>query len=128
VNNRLADGGRGRARADLGPPVSYIALREGTPVFDQRGARIGVVEEVLGDMQLDIFEGLVIHTEPLPGRHLLADADQVAELRERGVLLSVGRDVLRPYRESGSGGKGERPADGTLHALLRRAWDRVSGR
>jgi hypothetical protein len=127
VRSRRATRRSEHAGADLGPLVSYLVLREGTPVFDQRGRRIGVVEEVLGDMQLDIFEGLVVHTEPLPGRHLLAGADQVGELRERGVLLSVERDALRPYRES-SRSDGEGPADGRLHALLRRAWDRLSTR
>jgi uncharacterized protein YrrD len=114
--------------ADLGPPVSYLVLSEGTPVFDRRGTRVGVVDEVVADMALDVFEGLVVHTEPLPGRHLFATAEQVDEMHERGVLLSVQRDALRPYRPGDSRHDREAPADGTLHALLRRAVDRISGR
>jgi hypothetical protein len=116
------------APADLGQPVSYLLLREGTPVFDRRGERIGVVDRTLADLQLDVFDGLVIHTHPLPGRHLLASAEQVAAMRERGVLLSVGADALRPYRESTPAADEEPPADGRLHALLRRAVDRLGGR
>jgi hypothetical protein len=128
VKGPLAARRHAPAPTDLGPPVSYLLLREGTPVFDRRGERIGVVERTLADLQLDIFDGVVIHTEPLPGRHLLASADQVAAMRERGVLLSVAADALRPYRESTPAAEDERPADGTLHAFLRRALDRLGGR
>ena len=79
---------------DLGPPIAYTVLAEGTPVYDRNGERIGVVDHVLADMQLDIFEGVIVHTLPLPGRHLFADVDQIDELHERGVLLSVARDEL----------------------------------
>ena len=79
---------------DLGPPIAYTVLEEGTPVYDRNGKRIGVVDHVLADMQLDIFEGVIVHTLPLPGRHLFADVEQIAELHERGVLLSVERDDL----------------------------------
>ena len=79
---------------DLGPPIAYTVLEEGTPVYDRNGERIGVVDHVLADMQLDIFEGVIVHTLPLPGRHLFADVEQIAELHERGVLLAVERDEL----------------------------------
>ena len=115
---------------DLGPPIAFVALREGTPVYDAREERIGVVEEVVADEQAAIFEGLVVHTLPLPGHHVVADAEQIAELHERGVLLSVDRSALR---------SSDRPADPREHAAddhlespvqaaLRRVWDRISGR
>jgi hypothetical protein len=115
---------------DLGPPVAYTVLPEGAPVYDAKGARVGVVDHVLADMQLDIFEGVVIHTLPLPGRHLFADAEQIAELHERGVVLSVDRDALHePPGEPGRSGEsdGER-VESPLEARLRRAWDWVSRR
>ena len=46
---------------DMGPPVAYLGLREGTPVYDRSGERIGVVEHVLADEPMDIFLGLVVH-------------------------------------------------------------------
>jgi hypothetical protein len=79
------------ARRDLGPPIAYLLLTEGTPVYDRRGERVGVVDTVLADRALDIFHGLVVHTHPV-GRRLFADA----ALHERGVLLSVDRDALLP--------------------------------
>ena len=115
---------------DLGPPIAYTVLEGGTPVYDHNGERVGVVDHVLADMQHDIFEGVVVHTLPLPGRHLFADVDQIAELRERGVVLSVGRDELHQppvestRRKSDEDGSPENP----LESRLRRAWDWISGR
>lgn len=80
---------------------------------------------------MDIFEGLVVHDLPLPGRHLFADPDQIGKLHERGVLLPVGRDKLREHREHSSPKRGRtaRPvSEGRLHALLRCAWDWISMR
>ena len=116
---------------DLGPPIAYVALAEGTPVYDRRGERVGVVEHVLADEQHDIFEGLIVHTLPLPGRHVFADAEQIAELHERGALLAVDGDALpEPPDErdrAREGGEGE-GVESPLQARLRRAWDWLSGR
>jgi hypothetical protein len=107
---------------DLGDLVAYTAIADGTPVYDHQGRRIGVVEHV---MEVGgIFEGVVVHTHPLPGRHLYADAGQVAEIRERGVVLSVNEQELQvPRRRSRRGRAGEV----ALEARLRRAWDRLTG-
>jgi uncharacterized protein YrrD len=112
----------------LGAPVSHLALEEGVPVYDPSGDRIGVVDRVIIDEKTGIFDGLLIHTLPLPGHHLYAHHDQIAELRERGVLLSVDRDALyelgeRAARRTDSDESAESP----LEAGLRRAWDWISG-
>jgi uncharacterized protein YrrD len=112
---------------EIGRPIAYLALEEGTPVYDRNGNRIGVVEHVLADEPLDIFHGLIIHTLPLPGRHLFADPDQVAELHERGVLLSVGEGELHePRRPSAPARPDDGPVENPLQAGLRRAWDWIS--
>jgi hypothetical protein len=110
---------------DLGPPIAYTALEEGTPALDRNGRKIGVVEHVLADWQADIFEGLVIHTRPLPGKDLYADVEQIAALHERGVVLSVEREAL--YGPPGRSPRGDRAAN-ALEARVRRAWEWVSGR
>jgi hypothetical protein len=109
---------------DLGPPIAYTVLEEGTPVYDRNGEQIGVVEHVLADMQLDIFEGVIVHTRPLPGKHLYADVEQIAELRERGVVLAVERDELHQPPKDGMRreDRSDRP-ESPLEARLRRAWD-----
>ena len=114
--------------ADLGPPIAYQALPHGVPVYDRRATRIGVVEQVLADEPVDIFHGLTVLTEPSPGRHLVADADQIAELRERGVLLSVFADDLHePRRYATAGEHTDKPADGLLRSGWRRLVDRLRG-
>jgi hypothetical protein len=111
---------------DLGPPVAYLALTDGTPVFDRNDQRVGVVEHVLADPDLDIFHGLIVHTEPLPGRHLYADADQIADMRERGVVLAVEQGDLHEPSEPSTRPSGEGDEDVPLEARLRRAWDWIS--
>jgi hypothetical protein len=111
---------------ELGRPVAYPAVKEGTPVYDRTAARIGVVEHVVADDVVDIFEGLVVHTLPLPGRHLFADADQIAGLHEHGVLLSVRGDELHDPEEQHARraeAADDEPVESPLQARLRRAWD-----
>jgi hypothetical protein len=113
---------------DLGAVVSHRALADGVPVFDSEGRQAGVVERAMEDPVTGIFEGIVIHTRPLPGRHLFADYEQIAEIRERGVQLSVRADEL--YELSGRsrphGGEPDTP-EGPLERRLRRAWDWITG-
>jgi uncharacterized protein YrrD len=114
---------------DLGDPISPLALADGVPVYDRDGERVGVVDRALIDEATDIFEGLIVHTRPIvPGRHLLARPEQIAELRERGVRLAVRRDDL--HELDGSAARrhrdGDRP-ESSLEAALRKAWDWVSG-
>lgn len=107
---------------ELGAPIAYLALRDGTWVYDAKGRRVGVVEHV---MEFGgIFEGLIIHTHPLPGRHLYADVDHIAEIREHGVLLSVDREELQEPRPDRP--PSDRP-ESLLEARLRRAWDWLTG-
>ncbi|MGZ4178177.1 MAG: PRC-barrel domain-containing protein [Solirubrobacteraceae bacterium] len=110
---------------DLGDLVAYTAIADGTPVYDHQGRRIGVAEHV---MEVGgIFEGVIVHTHPLPGRHLYADADQIAEIHERGVVLSVTqRELHAPEQESRRGRAGV--GESSLEARLRRAWDWLTGR
>jgi uncharacterized protein YrrD len=107
---------------DLGSPIAYLALDEGVPVYDRDGERIGIVEHVVADGSADIFDGVVVRVRPAPGHHRFADAEQIAALHERGVVLSVGADALHHLRHDVAGG------EGPLEARLRRAWDRLSGR
>jgi len=113
---------------DLGPPIAYLAVRDGTPVFDRSGQRVGVVEHVLADLDLDIFHGIIVHTRPLPGRHLYADADQIAELHERGVVLAVERDDLHEPSAASARPAADGHEETPLEARIRRAWDWISAR
>lgn len=106
---------------DLGRAISPLGVAEGTPVYDPEGRRVGVVDEV--SQWQGIFDGLVVHTVPLPGRHVFAAHDQLAGVYERGVRLAAGRDELREIERPRRG----RPLgdESRLEAALRRAWDRL---
>jgi PRC-barrel domain len=115
--------------SDLGAPVSYLALPDGVPVFDRDGARVGVVDHILIDDVTGIFEGVIIHTRPVvPGRHLFASHEQIAELRERGVRLAVDRDDLYELGQPGPRGRlHDRAAESAVETALRKAWDWITG-
>jgi hypothetical protein len=113
---------------DLGAPVSHRALADGVPVYDRTGARVGVVDRVVRDEATDIFDGIVVHTLPLPGRHLYASHEQIGELRERGVLLSAEASELRELSpRPGRRRRGFRSPESPLERRLRRALDWLGG-
>jgi hypothetical protein len=74
------------APEDLGPPISYLVLADGTPVYDRSGAPVGRVEHMLADDREDIFHGLIIKTD---GGHKYAGSDAIDGMFERGVIVSV---------------------------------------
>lgn len=115
--------------ADLGAPISYLVLEPGVDVYDASGDRVGVVEHVLADPDEDIFDGIVVDLRFGPGGLHFADAEQIGELFERGVLLTVGADELHdpePNPAVLDAEPGDEPPSG-LSAKLRRAWDYISG-
>jgi uncharacterized protein YrrD len=100
--------------------VAWLALSDGTPVYDRRGTHVGVIEYVMGN---DIFAGVIVHTDSLPRRHLYADATQISEIRERGVVFSAAVEELHDLRR-----ESRRRADGSFSALegrVRSALDRI---
>ena len=114
---------------DLGPLVSHRTLADGVPVFDRTGARIGVLDRVVSDDVTDIFEGIVVHTLPLPGRHLYASHEQIAELHERGVVLATEASELQPFspRSSRRRRRSHESPESPLGRRLRRALDWLVG-
>jgi hypothetical protein len=61
-------------------PIAYEALTKGTPVVTATGTEIGIVEHVLADSSLDLFDGIVVKT---PEGLRFITADQVG-------LITVG--------------------------------------
>ena len=114
---------------DLGPPVSYLSLPEGVPVFCSDGERIGTVAHVLAAEDVDIFDGLVLD---VPGAgHRFADAPEVEELYERGAVLNIdaaaARGLPEPSENAATISATPDSADESrLGHKLRRAWDRIS--
>jgi len=118
---------------NLGAPSSYLTLEKGLPLYSSDGQPLGKVEHVLADPDVDVFDGIVLDTSVLPGGHRFADATQVAEIYERGVVLTLEAAAAQSLPEP-SANPGEidvGPDDvvpDKLHDKLRRAWDRISGK
>jgi hypothetical protein len=115
---------------DLGNPISYLTLEEGTPVFGADGGEVGHVVHVLADEEADVFDGIVI-AHGL-GHHVFADADQVEDIHERGVVLTVsaaeGEHLPRPSENPATmEADPDDTTPDTLKDKLRRAWNLLSG-
>lgn len=65
----------------MGDPVSYLLIEPGWKVVHADGSSAGRVEEVLADLQADIFHGLRVNGEEI-------SADRVADIREGVVHLA----------------------------------------
>lgn len=111
---------------DLGAKVSYLALAVGTRVYDVDSAPVGVVEQVLADERQDIFHGVIV-APPVPDQsHRFAHREQIADLYERGVVLSVPGVELHEPGDDAPAGVAEEAAHNPAQADLRRAWQRLS--
>ncbi|RLP89318.1 hypothetical protein EAD89_15315 [Micromonospora sp. BL4] len=111
---------------DLGAKVSYLALAVGTRVYDVESAPVGVVEHVLTDERSDIFHGVIV-APPKPYRsHRFAHRDQIADLYERGVVLSVPGPEMHEPGEDTPAREVEAAGNDPVQVGLRRAWEWLS--
>lgn len=120
---------------DLGDPISYEALEQGTPVYSSDGVEIGRVAHVLAVEQEDVFDGIVIADESgsLEHGHRFADADNVGAIHERGVTLKLDAAACQglPKPSANPAVMREDPSQPPSHGLqgkLERAWDLISGK
>ena len=118
---------------DYGAPSSFLEIESGVDVISSDGQRVGKLEHVLHDEQTAIFDGVVIDVATGPGGHRFVDAPQVAEFRERAVLLAIPADGGDALPEPTANPAviqhgGAEDTDGPLAQKLRRAWDLISGR
>jgi hypothetical protein len=117
----------------MSEPASPLTLQAGTDVMGSDGERVGAVEHVLYDDATDIFDGVVIDIRLGPGGHRFADSEQVAEIREDAVVLTLpaaeAERLPSPSAnpnvvQHGGAEDSESPAE----RKLRRAWELISGK
>ena len=113
---------------DLGYPSSYEALERGCPVLSSDGEQIGTVDHVLAVESEDVFDGIVVARDGERG-HCFADADDVAHIYERGVVLKLNAADAESLPEPSANPAVMIDDPGNLpkHRKLRRAWDLISG-
>ena len=96
--------------------ISYQALGTGVPVRASGGEEIGRVEHVLEVPELDVFDGIVLWT---PAGLRFADADQVADITDRYVLLNLSAEEIgrlgRPQAPAVYHADPSEHAGGSLH-------------
>ena len=86
--------------ADLGEPTSYAVLEQGAEVYSCDGKELGTVEEVRADLQVDIFDGLVVGARsPLAGGKRFVPGELVEEIFERGVLLKIDAEAFAQLQD-----------------------------
>ncbi|MEU8298927.1 PRC-barrel domain-containing protein [Micromonospora sp. NPDC048909] len=111
---------------DLGVKVSYLALAVGTRVYDVDSAPVGVVEHVIADEQADILHGVIVAPPKPYGSHRFAHREQIADLYERGVVLSVPGAEMHEPGEDAPAREAEGAGDDPVQVGLRRAWEWLS--
>ena len=72
-----------------GEPSSYLTLADGTDVISSDGERVGVVEKVLADDKVHVFDGIVIDTKAGPGGLRFVDAPEVSEIYDNAVIIKA---------------------------------------
>ena len=76
-------------------PVAWNMIERGWKVVDANGAEIGTVEEVTGDENVDIFDGLAISG----GKYV--PSEQVREIVDGEVRLKASGSQLEDFTEPG---------------------------
>jgi uncharacterized protein YrrD len=67
-------------------PVSWMVVERGWKVVDEHGEEVGHVDDVRGDAERDIFDGIDISHGVLSEREYVP-SEQVAEIREGCVVV-----------------------------------------
>jgi hypothetical protein len=79
----------------MADPVSWLLVERGWAVVGHDGKEIGRVEQVLGDEEKDIFDGLAVATGLL-GKPRYVPAERVSSIVEGRVTLDLAKnDVAR---------------------------------
>jgi uncharacterized protein YrrD len=119
-------------RVDLGRPIAYQVLDRGTAVYSADGEEVGKVTKVLAAEDEDVFDGIVIGEHRFGAGHRFADADDVQEIFEQGVVLKLDAAQCEqlPAPSANPAVMRDDPAQSRAdrrRERLRRAWDLISG-
>jgi hypothetical protein len=92
----------GGESSDASDPVSWLQIAQGWSVVTSDGASIGAVEQIEGDKQDDIFDGLAVQLPP-PGQLVYVPGEQVGLIYPGQVTLKIASaeaDALEPFQAS----------------------------
>jgi hypothetical protein len=77
----------------MSDPVSWFVIEPGWKVVDAEGQEVGSVDEVAGDSNDDIFNGLSVSTSLL-GRPRYVPSEQVGAITQGRVQLKLTKDQI----------------------------------
>lgn len=83
----------------MADPVAWKLIEHGWKVVDRDGEELGSVHEVLGDENIDIFNGLTIH-HGLLTKTRYVPAERVAEIVEGRITLDVDDEEFEALDET----------------------------
>jgi hypothetical protein len=90
----------GGESSDATDPVSWLQIAQGWSVVSSDGVSIGAVEQIEGDKQDDIFDGLAVQLPP-PGHLVYVPGEQVGLIYPGQVTLKIASaeaEALEPFR------------------------------
>jgi uncharacterized protein YrrD len=83
-------------------PVAWKVVEKGWAVVASDGNEVGKVNEVIGDPEADIFDGLAVGSGTVLDRPLYVPSEQVGPIEEGTVHLTIDADAygrLSPYEQ-----------------------------
>lgn len=104
----------------MADPVSWFMIRAGWKVYSSDGNEVGAVDEVAGDENQDIFDGLAVATSAL-GKPVYIPAESVGPIYEGRIELTLTAEQvagLGEYREPATSEVIEADNKGGLGATL----------
>ncbi len=86
-----------------GDPVAWRVIERGWSVLDAAGNEIGKVDQITGDVNADIFDGITVGDGgTVLTRVRYVPSERVAEIREGEIVLDLSPEEaakLEPFRE-----------------------------
>ncbi len=79
-------------------PVSWFMIERGWRVVDKSGHEVGRVDEVIGDSNADIFNGIAVSEGVFKGRRYVP-AERVSEIVAGEVRIDADGDELGGWEE-----------------------------
>jgi hypothetical protein len=90
----------------MADPVAWTVVERGWAVVASDGDEVGTVDQVLGDPEADIFDGLAVGVGTILNRPVYVPSEKVGAIEEGTVHLTIDADEygrLSPYQEPSSG-------------------------
>jgi hypothetical protein len=72
----------------MADPVAWKVIERGWAVFDASGTRVGAVDQIVGDAEADIFDGIAIDDSVL-GPKKYVPSEDVDRIEEGAVHLTI---------------------------------------